>query len=80
MTPMNLLNSGSRKAFRVGKIKKLRPMTYSGYREMKVLSFIIAAIALIAGGGIYVALDMPVLGIIVAAVGLFISVKIGKNS
>ncbi|MBQ5957797.1 MAG: hypothetical protein IJK78_14965 [Bacteroidales bacterium] len=47
---------------------------------MKALSFIIAAIALIAGGGIYVALDMPILGIIVAAVGLFISVKIGKNS
>lgn len=47
---------------------------------MKVLSVIIAMIALVAGGGIYVKLDMPILGIIVAAVGLWLSVKIGKNS
>ena len=58
----------------------MRPIDILGHEKMKVLSVIIAMIALVAGGGIYVKLDMPILGIIVAAVGLWLSVKIGKNS
>lgn len=47
---------------------------------MKVVGLLINIIALVAGGGIYVKLDMPILGIAVAAVGLFIGSKLMKNS
>ena len=46
----------------------------------KVVGLLINMIALVAAGGIYVKLDMPVLGIAVAAIGLFIGTKLMKNS
>ena len=47
---------------------------------MKIVGSLINIIALVAGGGIYVKLDMPILGIAVTAIGLFIGTKLMKNS
>ena len=65
---------------RVGRNKKLRPARIRVKNMKKVVGLLINMIALVAAGGIYVKLDMPVLGIAVAAIGLFIGTKLMKNS
>ena len=80
LLPQRERSSGSRKTFRVGRNKKLRPARIRVKNMKKVVGLLINMIALVAAGGIYVKLDMPVLGIAVAAIGLFIGTKLMKNS
>lgn len=65
---------------RVGEIKSCDRHEIRVKNMKKVVGLLINMIALVAAGGIYVKLDMPVLGIAVAAIGLFIGTKLMKNS